>query len=96
MSAISAKLSCVRSAASRALRIESHPVPISQEVEESCRARTRNYDEEPKQQQLTKARTQLGTQVLQDTDLTKVVTFWPSLTPAIRMAVLAVVSSAKA
>jgi len=69
---------------------------MGSEPPKSCRARTRNYDEELKQEQLTKARTQIGTQVLQDPDLAKVVTVWPSLTPAIRAAVLAVVSSAKA
>ncbi len=66
------------------------------ENEESCRARTRNYDEELKQEQLTKARTQIGTQVLQDPDLARIITAWPSLTSAIRAAVLAVVFSAKA
>ncbi|MCE0521349.1 MAG: hypothetical protein LV480_00370 [Methylacidiphilales bacterium] len=58
-----------------------------------CRARTRNYDEELKQEQLTKARTQIGTQVLQDPDLAKIVTAWPSLAPALRAAILAIIDS---
>jgi hypothetical protein len=61
----------------------------------SCRARTRSYDEELKQEQLTKARTQIGTQVLREPDLAKIVTAWPKLAPALKAAVLAVIASAK-
>jgi hypothetical protein len=42
-------------------------------------SRTRNYDEELKQEQLTKARTQIGTQVFQNPDLARLVMAWPSL-----------------
>jgi hypothetical protein len=45
----------------------------------SCRARTRTYDEGLNQEQLTKARTQIGTQVLQDPDLARLVRTWPGL-----------------
>jgi hypothetical protein len=48
-----------------------------------------------KQEQLTKARTQLGTQVLQDPDLAKVATVWPTMAPALKAAILAIVNSAK-
>jgi len=44
-----------------------------------CRARTRIYDEKLKYEQLTKARTQIGTQVLQDADLARLVMAWPGL-----------------
>ena len=63
--------------------------------EESCRARTRNYDEDLKQEQLTKARTQIGTQVLQDSDLARVVMAWSILAPALKAAVLALISSTR-
>jgi hypothetical protein len=59
-------------------------------------ARTRNYDEELKQEQLTKARTQIGTQVLQDPDLTRVVTAWRFLSPDLKAAVLAIVGANRA
>jgi len=61
----------------------------------SCRARTRNYEDELKQEQLTKARTQIGTQVLQDPDLAKVATVWPTMASALKAAILAIVDSAK-
>jgi hypothetical protein len=70
------------------------PLPHA-DLRGGCRARTRNYDEELKQEQLAKARTQIGTQVLQDSDLAKVVTAWPTLPPALKAAILAVVTSAK-
>ena len=58
--------------------------------EKGCRARTRNYDEEQKQEQLTEARTQIGTQVLQDPELAKIVTAWCLLSPILKTAVLAI------
>jgi hypothetical protein len=59
------------------------------------KSRTRNYAEEMKREQLTNARTQIGTQVLQDPDLAKVVTAWLTLAPALKAAVLAIADSAK-
>jgi hypothetical protein len=45
------------------------------------------------QEQLTKGRTQIGTQALQDFDLAKVVNAWPALAPALKAAILAIIDS---
>jgi hypothetical protein len=49
-----------------------------------------------KQEQLAKAGTQIGTQVLQDPDLARVVTAWHSLSPEIKAAVLAIIGANRA
>jgi hypothetical protein len=66
------------------------------ENEESCRARTRSYDEKLKQQALAKADSQIDSQALQNPDLAKVVIGWPNLAPALKAAVLAIIASTKA
>ena len=45
------------------------------------------------QQPLTGQGTQGGTQSSQDTDLAKIVTAWPALTPALKAAILAIIQS---
>ena len=54
-------------------------VPTGHENEESCRARTRSYEEELEQQALAKADSQIDSQALRDPDLARVVMAWPSL-----------------
>jgi hypothetical protein len=64
------------------------------EEEESCRARTRSYEKDLKQEALAKADSQIDSQALRDPNLAKVVTAWPALPPALKAAVLAIMASA--
>jgi hypothetical protein len=59
-----------------------------------CRARTRTDDEPLQQEQLTKAGTQIGTQKLpQAPNVTKVLTAWPTLSPVLQAAILAIATT---
>jgi hypothetical protein len=60
---------------------------------ESCRARTRSYEEKLEQQALAKADSQIDSQALHDPDLAKIVTAWPALAPALKAAILAIIDS---
>jgi hypothetical protein len=55
-------------------------------------SRTRSYEKELEQQALAKADSQIDSQALRDSDFAKVVTAWPSLAPAIKAAINALVN----